>query len=326
MSIDALIEANTADDAPADDAPDFEGHLDPDAAAEPGDDDDYGDEPDDDTEPAAAGAEDNPLAIGDLDEKTFIRIKSDGEELVVSQRELANGYIREKSFNRRVNELRDETKRAGELVDKSKAANEKLKSDVHSLFANPERCFAYMSEHFPNELEKVARTFAERFAAEEAMDPRQRERLLLQRRDARHKKQLVQERTRRQELEAKQTRDSNRTAFQAAIEAPHREAFVEAGSPTLEKAAQAAFRQEANELFEAIERRTRRLPERDEIRRIFSLLYARHGTAAAAETPAPAAPPTPRRAAPRTRRRGRKEPRALQESPDGSWDMSHLTD
>lgn len=322
MSIDALIEANTADDAPDGDA-DFEAHLDPEATADEPE-DDYDDEPD--AEPAEAGAEENPLGIGDLDEKTFVRIKSDGEDLVVSQRELANGYIREKSFNRRVNELRDETKRASELVEKSKAGSEKLRNDVHSLFANPERCFAYMSEHFPEQLEKVARTFATRFTEEEAMDPRQRERLLLDRQRKRDQKQLHAERTRRQELEANQARSSSRAAFQSAIEAPHREAFVEAGSPTLDKAGQAAFRQEANELFEAIERRTKRLPERDEIRRIFSLLYARHGASAAAEPPAATAPPRARRAAPRTRRRGRKAPHVLQDSPDGSWNMDHLTD
>jgi flagellar biosynthesis GTPase FlhF len=322
MDFDALIESNiTVDDAaPADDAelPAIE----PDEEELQADSDDD-ERAEDDTETPEAGSQEAPLSVKELSEERFIEIKVGDEKVVVSEKELANGHIRQRDFSRRVNELRDQTKRTTEIAEKAEERVQAVKNSVHSLFSNPERTFSYMSEHFPDQLEKVARTYAEQHIAEQKLSPEERLKRVRERDAERHQKQLAAERRRREEVEAEQRARSAAADARALIEAPHRRAFAAAGSPVLSGEARAAFQTEAKRMLKLLEEEYGRTPPEEEIEKAFGFLYERHGTPAEAETPE--APPKPRRASGKRRRRTKKT-QGLRESSDGTWDFSHLED
>lgn len=310
-AFDTLI--NLGDDAPADEpAEDLADDPEAEGADFVGDQSDAdADEPEDD-EPG-----DEPLSIKDLSEDITVRIKVDGEEVVVSQRELASGYIREKSFNRRVNELRDLRESAEGLIGKANAKVQNYENAAHSLFSNHEKLDEFMLAHHPEQYEKLAFAYARRYAAEKAMPEHERTRLQLDRQAQRHQKQLTNERKRRQALESAKNAETETAQIRDAIERPWREAFAESGSPKLDAAATRRMNADAERIFDAYKAREGRMMPSDDIRHMFATLF-RHYAPAAAPEPA-AAPKAPRRASRRPRRGKGKAPKFV-DGPNG-WDF-----
>jgi len=329
-SIDAIISANIAAEDPSDPTEPAEDDAEPGSDPEPDDDDsDEGDEPEDDDgdegddEPAAAGSKDNPLSIGDAPEDQFYRVKIDGEEVTVSLREALDNQIRHKSFSRRINEVRAESKRASDLVAKSEAKNRNLQQATLGLLSDPAKLDAYMMQHFPDQYESAVRMYAERYQEEQQLPADEKMRRVRARDAERHQRALQQERRRREQLESAQRRAADTEAYQSAVSGPYREAFVAAGSPALDPAAAKAFQNDASLMLDAIEARSGSIPSADEIRNVFELLFSRHAPAAPPETTAPAA--APRAAKGRRRRSRRSKTPSVVDGPNG-WEFPDLDD
>jgi hypothetical protein len=59
-------------------------------------------EPERKTADRSVGSEDNPYTVKTLPADKFVKLKVDGEETVVPMKELADGYIRQQTFNKRL--------------------------------------------------------------------------------------------------------------------------------------------------------------------------------------------------------------------------------
>lgn len=311
-----------SDEAPADE-PAEELAADADApeddAFDPGD----GEEEDAPLAASEAGSEDNPIDLKDLPDDVFVKIKVGGKEEVVSQREHADGIIRQKDFNRRVNEIRDESKRVGEIAQKAQAKVQHYEKSVHSLFSNHEQLDKHLMAHYPEEYEKLAFAYARRYAAEKELPEGERTRIQLDRQKQRHAAQLARERGMREKLESAKRRETEEATLRDALAAPWQEGFTEAGSPALDTATNAKLMGDAEHMFDAFQKREGRMMPHDAIRHMFATLYRNYAPAA---EPAPAAkPPAAPRRASRRRARGKKDTRPS-EGADGSWNFDHISD
>lgn len=158
------------------------------------------------------GTADKPYTVKTLPANQFVELPIDGETKVVPLNELANGYMREKTFYQRLNEIDTVKKKAIELGQRAVKREEEVRQNLVEMLNDPESLYEFLSDRFDGTLDKVARKYA-RQVAEWNKEPGSRERARLERERARWEAER-RERAEQQEREAAAARE--REAVEAA--------------------------------------------------------------------------------------------------------------
>lgn len=140
-----------------------------DAVAEPGDEDAEGEEgyaeeeTADESEHESRGSKDDPYTVKDLPKDKFIEVKVDGEKAVISFDELASGYIREQTFNKRVNKTKILADEAEAMISKARATQQQVRDELRAFLHDPDQLFDFYlaSDDREKILEAAARKYAE---------------------------------------------------------------------------------------------------------------------------------------------------------------------
>lgn len=328
---------NSLGDEPADDAADLEsaepaettedsGTQNLESDAEPADleeDSEFANPESEESDEPARGTEDNPIPIVELDEQMFVRVKIDGQEETVHLREAANGIIRQRSFSRRVNELNEMRPRFEKAVEAAEQRVKRVEQSALGLFQNPKQLDEYMERHYPDQWEAAARLKARRYQEVLQMSEAERLEYHRQRDRERYQRELAAARKQADDAQKSVREQREQEEIIERISDPFRQALAEVGPARLDQAAKKKAFRAAAQILEAEETDGRKLSA-DELREVFALTLSRYAAPVEPQpdSPAPAAPP--RRVAPRKRRSRAATP--LKESPDGTWDFSHLKD
>lgn len=189
----------------------------------PGEDDPGAEEPETDSEDDASeedehgtkGSKEDPYSVKDLPKDKFIALKVDGEKTVVSLAELADGYIREKTFSTRINATKQAADRAEALVAKAVEYPKRLKEEFQTFIGDPEQIYEFFLGS--EEREQTFARAAERYALLlRRFRENPEERLQFQRR--RDQERLQREREafeaqKREEMTARQRAQANEQAL-----------------------------------------------------------------------------------------------------------------
>jgi hypothetical protein len=260
-------------------------------------------------EAGTKGSKEDPLAIQDLQEDKFIKIKIDGSEEVVSLRELGRGYIREQTFRGRV-------QRAGEVVQEAQAVAKRLsdhsnemKGKISTLVENGDVLFRFMMGNEVTEaaLRQAAMNYAKQ-AKQWRENPRERLRLEAERAQARHQREreewiatkTKEERTLRQREENYRIQNELTPAYEAGL---RESGFPDRNDPE--------FQREVRVRVHAVSTQTGRRVTPEELKQCVIRAAKFCGTAPQQAKPAPIAKPTPRAAPTRAAppKNGAKPPR-----------------
>ena len=117
---------------------------------------------DDDQEAHARGSKEEPFSVKDLPEDRFIELKIDGEKQTVSLAELAKGYIREATFNQRINRTQALTAQAQQALEKARETQERVRHEFVSFVQDPDQIYEFFlaSDDREQVLEQVAMKYA----------------------------------------------------------------------------------------------------------------------------------------------------------------------
>lgn len=118
----------------------------------------------DDVEHDTRGSKEEPFSVKDLPEDKFIELKVDGEKTVVSLKELANGYIREDTFNRRINRTKQLADEAQAHAKQLTETREQLRAATREFLHDPDQLLEYFTDS--EEREQVIMQVAQRLAAQ----------------------------------------------------------------------------------------------------------------------------------------------------------------
>jgi hypothetical protein len=200
----------------------------PDEVLEPAE----GDELELEAEEDTRGTKAEPLSIKDLPDDRFIKLKINGEEAVVSLRELADGHIREATFRQKAGEAKTVVEQATRIAQQAKQGRETDRATINALLQDPERLFEFYTQddHTESVLEALAIRYAKLKQSEKA-NPHAKTQRQVQREQARLAKERQDFESRRQH-EERTSRESAATQRRSAELKPAWEAGLkEAGFP-----------------------------------------------------------------------------------------------
>ncbi len=125
-----------------------------------------GDEPahEHEVEEHERGSRSEPFSVKDLPEDRFIKLKIDGEEAVVSFKELAEGHIRQKTFDQRITRTKQLADEAQAHLVRLNETREQLRAATREFLYDPEQLYEYFTES--EEREAVVMQLAQRLAAQ----------------------------------------------------------------------------------------------------------------------------------------------------------------
>lgn len=158
------------------------------------------------------GTKEKPWSINDLPTDKFVQVKIDGKMEAVPLRELADGYIRRETFDRRVNEAGEASKRAEEIANRAIEWQRTQRENLSKAMSSPDELLEYFLGD--DTREGVLRQLATRYATlvkAEVSDPTKRH----QRISAREQARLDAER-KRFEAERQRDQEARQSAQQAA--------------------------------------------------------------------------------------------------------------
>lgn len=179
------------------------------------------------------GSKKEPFSVKDLPADKFIEVKIDGEKLTIPLSELAHGYIREQTFNRRLNKTTELAQQAQQAVAQAAEVPKRVAREFQTFVRDPDELFTFFTATDDREqvLEAVARRYAElrrnhRENPEQGLAwKRQRD----QQRIAYEREQF--ETQKRQEQQQRQQREAYAQA-QAIFNPGWAKGLAKAGSPT----------------------------------------------------------------------------------------------
>jgi hypothetical protein len=108
------------------------------------------------------GSKEEPFSVKDLPKNKFIELKVDGEKTVVSLSELADGYIRERTFSARINRTKALADEAQAMVQQATELPKRLRSEFQSFIGDPEQIYDFFLG--TEEREQTFARAAERYA------------------------------------------------------------------------------------------------------------------------------------------------------------------
>jgi hypothetical protein len=220
----AQVEREPGKKKPAEPRRPDENEPDGDAEQEvPGEDDAGAEDPEDrgdgeeadESEHGTKGSKEDPYAVKDLPKDKFISLKVDGEKTVVSLAELADGYIRERTFSTRINKTKQMADQAQELAQKAVEYPKRLREEFQSFVTDPDQIYEFFLGS--EEREQTFARAAERYAhLLRRFRERPEERLAFQRQ--RDQERLAKEREtweaqKREEQTARQRAEANERAL-----------------------------------------------------------------------------------------------------------------
>ncbi len=129
-----------------------------------GDDDEAGelDDSEDDEPESSRGSEADPFTIQDLPDNKFIELKVDGQKEKVSLKELASGYIRESTFNQRINKTKALADEAGALAEKAKGVQDHFRTEFTKWVNDSKSIYNFFMGH--SDRERVFHEAAQMYA------------------------------------------------------------------------------------------------------------------------------------------------------------------
>lgn len=233
----------TIRDGEEEDDDDFYG-SDDDELEEEGVEGDEGDEEEDGEEgeeedKAAAGPKDGDkdvLSVKDLSETQEVEISVDGELQRVPLRELANGYIREQVFHRRLNQLHEDKRQWEARVERASTDAKQVREATMQLLRNPEALDRYMEQQLPDVWQQAVRLAVQRAVDLESKTPQERLEYIRQRDRRLYEAQLQRERAERQRLQQTQQHQEDTKAAIEALRPHYRAVMAERGNPDMSSA------------------------------------------------------------------------------------------
>lgn len=173
-----------------------------------------GEASDESEEEHSRGSKEQPFTVKDLPKDRFIELKVDGEKTIVPLSELADGYIREKTFSTRINKTKALADEAQTMVQRAVDDRKQLRDEFRTWVSDAEQVYDFFLGS--EEREKVFAQAAERYAyllRKFREDPDSRLRFQRQRDQQRlQKEREAWEAERRQEVEDKQRREAHERA------------------------------------------------------------------------------------------------------------------
>ncbi len=118
----------------------------------------------DEVEEHERGSRTEPFSVKDLPEDRFIKLKIDGEEAVVSFKELAEGHIRQKTFDQRITRTKQLADEAQAHLVRLNETREQLRAATREFLYDPEQLYDYFTQS--EEREAVVMQLAQRLAAQ----------------------------------------------------------------------------------------------------------------------------------------------------------------
>jgi hypothetical protein len=109
------------------------------------------------------GSKEDPFTVKDLPKDAFIELKVDGEKLTVSMDELAAGYIREATFNQRINKTKQLADEAQAALGKAKETQQKTRDAFREFVSDPEQLYEFFLAS--EDREQILQDVAVRYAA-----------------------------------------------------------------------------------------------------------------------------------------------------------------
>lgn len=187
------------------------------------------------------GTAEKPLSHKHLSENRMIELQLDGERVVVSEKELASGYLREQVFHRRMNDIHLRQKSADKQVEVANERIETIRRNTIDLLSNAEQLDEYMERNLPDVWEEAMRIGIDRIIRLEEAGPEARMRYMRERDNARFQARLDRERKARERLETAEKRKVAGEKAVAALKVPFATVMAELGNPTIPKEAQPNF-------------------------------------------------------------------------------------
>lgn len=189
-----------------------------------------------DEEEHERGSDENPFTVKDLPKDKKIELKVDGEKIKVSLAELADGYIRERTFSARINRTKALTDEAEQLVKRASDDRQRLREEFQGFIQDPEQIYDFFLGS--EERERVFAAAAERYALllrKFREEPETRLRWQRSRDQQRlQKEREAWEEQKRAELEEKQRREAHQRAV-SVFKPGWEEGLRRAGFPKVTK-------------------------------------------------------------------------------------------
>lgn len=176
------------------------------------------------------GSEGNPYTVKTLPADKFVKLKVDGEDTVVPMKELADGYIRQQTFNKRLNHADQLAEQATAIANKAVQERESLRSSFREVMGDPETLFGYMLDNHQPTLERVATEYA-KLHASWLKDPHARRAFDLERKETKLREREEGETQRRQTEQETQRQDQEVARVRAALEPAYQDGLKAAGFP-----------------------------------------------------------------------------------------------
>lgn len=135
------------------------------------DDEDEGDEDDDENDDeyeapesdGGRGSKQAPFQVKDLPADKYIALKIDGEKQVIPLSEMAAGYIREQTFNQRVNKIKSLSDQAEAAIKEGRAMQDRTREEFRSFIRDPDQIYDFFMAD--PERERVFEAAATKYAA-----------------------------------------------------------------------------------------------------------------------------------------------------------------
>jgi hypothetical protein len=203
-------------------------------------------EEDDDAEPEdTRGSKEEPFSIKDLPADKYVKIKVDGEDMVVSARELADGYTRTEAFNKNFNRVKMQAQQAAEALQRAQAFPKQFNDSFNKFIRDPEHLLEYFMRD--ESMEQVLETLAIKYA-QHSKRARENPEYRLQYQRQRDQAKLAAEREafetqRRTEMQQRQQQEAQARA-RAVFDPGWKDGLKRAGFPQLTKETDAKLRSE----------------------------------------------------------------------------------
>ena len=150
LSDDAMAEMDVEVE-PSGDSEEFEGDVE--LAA--------GDGEEEFEEDSGEGSKTQPYNVKTLPDQ-YVTLKVDGEEKVVSLREMTDGYMRQDAFHKRLSQVNQLKEKAEKTAERFKSEEARFKDAFTGLIRDPDNLFEFLDEHSPEVLDAVARKMLSR--------------------------------------------------------------------------------------------------------------------------------------------------------------------
>ena len=182
-----------------------------------------------------------PLKFSDLSDERKIEVTVDGEKVVVSEKELAQGYTRQETFHRRLNALHEERKSIVSQAQQVQQESDRVKRSTINLLQSPEQLDRYMETYFPEQWDEAVKIALTRMVDLEQRSEQEKLEYYRQRDRRLYEARLKHEQAKHQTLH--QEKERARLTKEAAdgLAGPMRTVMADAGYPDMSQEEKQTF-------------------------------------------------------------------------------------